>query len=169
MELGCVIPRSACLGFYCSCTKTVQVLILENNLDKVRSQTKPGTAPFSTIIKIVKHCNAPTSFTTIKALLPQLLKSNAFCFRSRGLDVNPSLHFRAEIQVASSHISCSTLVWVECIVNNILHKECELLNLFITSNLQPIFLQAVSAAYILNQQNSQKSLFLTHTKHAGKL
>lgn len=169
MELGWAVLRSACLGFYCSCTKTVQVVMLENNLDKVRSQSQPGTAPCSTIIKILEHCNAPASSTTTKALLPWLLKSNVFWFKCRGLDVNPSLHSRGGIQMASSHVSCSTLVWVKWIVNNTLHKECELLNLFITSHLQPIFLQAVSAVYILKWQNSQKSLFLTHTKHSGKL
>lgn len=151
------------LGFYCSCTKTVQVVMLENNWDKVRSQTQPGTAPCSALIKILEHCNAPASSTTTKVLL----KSNVFCLRCRGLDLNPSLHFRGGIQMASSHVSCSTLVWVECAVNNILHKE--LLNLFRTSNLQPIFLQAVSVSCILKWQNSLKSLFLTHTKHAGKL
>lgn len=126
MELGCVVLRSACLGFDCSCTKTVHVVMLENNLDKVRSQSQPGTAPCSTIIKILKHCNAPASSTTTKELLPRLLKLNVFCFRCRGLDVNPSLHSRGGIQMASSHVSCSTLVWVNWIVNNILHKECEL-------------------------------------------
>lgn len=156
-------------AFCCSCAKAVQVVTLENNLDKARSQRQPGTAPCSTTIKILEHCNAPASSTTTKALLPHLPNSNAFCFRCRGLDVNPSLQFRAGIQVASSHISCSTLVWVECIVNNISQKECELLNLFIASNLQPIFLQAISAACILKWQNSQKSLFPAHTKHAGKL
>lgn len=156
-------------AFCCSCAKAVQVVTLENNLDKARSQRQPGTAPCSTTIKILEHCNAPASSTTTKALLPHLPNSNAFCFRCRRLDVNPSLLFRAGIQVASSHISCSTLVWVECIVNNISQKECELLNLFIASNLQAIFLQAISAACILKWQNSQKSLFPAHTKHAGKL
>lgn len=169
MELGCAILRSARLGFYSPCTKTVQVVMLGNNLDKVRSQTQPGTAPCSTIIKILEHCYAPASSTTTKVLLLRLLKPNVFCFRCRGLDINPSLHFRGGIQMASSHVSCSTFVWVECIVNNILHKEWELLNLFLTSSLQPIFLQAVSAAYILKWQTSQKSLFLTHTKHTGKI
>lgn len=69
MELGCVVPRSARLGFYYSCAKTVPVVTLENNLDKVRTQTQPGTAPCSTIIKILEHCNAPASSTTTKALL----------------------------------------------------------------------------------------------------
>lgn len=34
--------------------------------------------------------------------------------------------------MASSHISCSTFVQVQCIANKILQRECDLLSLFLT-------------------------------------
>lgn len=46
-----LILGSACLGFYYPCSKTTQVIILKNNLDKVRGQKQPGTVPCNTIIK----------------------------------------------------------------------------------------------------------------------
>ena len=50
-SLAMLILGSACLGFYYPYSKTMQVIILKNNLDKVRSQKQPGTVPCNTIIK----------------------------------------------------------------------------------------------------------------------